>query len=1334
MAEAISLFGKLAAKKGRKKKQSSGILSGVDAGIDTSSATAAPWSPAEVSEDFSRKPVGIFKPLDYLNRGQYAVVNPIRRLTDKRKDTPGEILGSIWKGLSGQERSSTTDVLQNLGWKPKTLKGKIARGAVGLAGDILLDPLTYIDIFQLTKLGKAAKVGAALKVGDTILDLRKAKDMAKATDMLGDAMKAMGKTDDAIKAAKNSFSGIRKSSLAKDMAEMLGQYGVKSESVKLAKNWYKQYKAGERAILQLSMPRILGGGSTRVPIIGDAMEEKFFQKASKKGAKIGAARAVTNEKVMKSIPELTEEALKSTKALNKEGKAVRFGGKLYDISGKEFDELGKAASKVLEDSGRTGEIPVLMEQLKKIKNGTAAVTEAEKGLNESSRIISTLNRWGLNADNGLKGMRHKEALARMAKGNELLGRTINDLAYGFNFIAKPIKYARRMATGESQVTANEAIENVTKLLGKDNQKLVNGAADFEDFLGGAAKKFTAKDDIAARIELEELLTHPIAWDDLSQKAAKKGGWQAITVDDVVDSLEGLIKGTERNKKAAFNVDAWAKWEAANKELAGKGKRLADPIEGLAEETVRRAQNTARRWNNVADMHDVGTALRYSEDMMNRMGAVKSSSLLSRKVLEGTGYSPHLLADSSPHALEGRLSHHGQTIFEAMHGHRTKESIDHLKRNFDSIFSYTSDGKQVTGKDLLPETFAKEYKNAYNKWSKAEVHYREKLAKLEKDATLSEKSLYDAKRYATGRLEAAQAEYKATLDSLIAEAQRAHKVDFSTDLTKNLATRIQGAQNRMQTRLVVDSIMKYGLDMSGKQAVPAGYVMLKDVLPDALPNVLRYTYDDADELLKAVDKIAVPYEFVKPLDEMLHVAKAEPGAASKIYDWALSVLKPFMLSSPATQMRNTLSSFSMAWAAGDFSNLVSRGNFGKAAKFCGTNFRTGGDAVVDILGRQYTLRELWDLFQRHGGNDMDSLVREYLEKPAAELTSKVAKGIKKGTDWITTPTSAWAQKTENTFRFNHFINELQQGSTIEDAIESVAMHFYDYGDLSRFEQKYMRKIFPFWTFWRKNLEANARYLVTNIGYVNTPLKAANELNQMTEGEEGTFPMEWLSNERQQWLANQGPFRTPWNKKIGTMQGILPQADVGNIVSPKDAFETLLGMISPVAKTPYELATNKDSFTGREISTPLKPTTYFLGMDMNPKAVHALRPFRVLSAVDNIIKAIEPGRAKAHGANVKYSDDMTMGEKVRSGLSDVFGFRSYLQDPEEVQLNKRMEVAKLIRRVDQYLEKNPNLDEDFRNDILKNRATLINELARTKTVEESGVPSEQLLKSVKRKGKR
>lgn len=61
---------KKAAKKGGKK---AALKLDLTQGMSSSSAQANPYE---------RKPIGLFKPLDYLNRGQYMVLNPLRRLTD----------------------------------------------------------------------------------------------------------------------------------------------------------------------------------------------------------------------------------------------------------------------------------------------------------------------------------------------------------------------------------------------------------------------------------------------------------------------------------------------------------------------------------------------------------------------------------------------------------------------------------------------------------------------------------------------------------------------------------------------------------------------------------------------------------------------------------------------------------------------------------------------------------------------------------------------------------------------------------------------------------------------------------------------------------------------------------------------------------------------------------------------------------------------------------------------------------------------------------------------------------------------------------------------------
>lgn len=88
--------------------------------------------------------------LDVISRGQYASANVAKTLTDDKKDSIGNVLGSGLRGLSGQDRTSYRDVLEQSGMK----QGKL-RSALGFAGDVLLDPTTYLTLGT----GTAAKVG-----------------------------------------------------------------------------------------------------------------------------------------------------------------------------------------------------------------------------------------------------------------------------------------------------------------------------------------------------------------------------------------------------------------------------------------------------------------------------------------------------------------------------------------------------------------------------------------------------------------------------------------------------------------------------------------------------------------------------------------------------------------------------------------------------------------------------------------------------------------------------------------------------------------------------------------------------------------------------------------------------------------------------------------------------------------------------------------------------------------------------------------------------------------------------------------------------------------------
>ena len=87
---------------------------------------------------------------DAINVGQYTVQGAMSGIINDDE----KILDNIWKGLKGanpfgsdykEGEFTFSDNLADLGWKPDTKIGKVAKFTLGLAGDILLDPVTYLS-------------------------------------------------------------------------------------------------------------------------------------------------------------------------------------------------------------------------------------------------------------------------------------------------------------------------------------------------------------------------------------------------------------------------------------------------------------------------------------------------------------------------------------------------------------------------------------------------------------------------------------------------------------------------------------------------------------------------------------------------------------------------------------------------------------------------------------------------------------------------------------------------------------------------------------------------------------------------------------------------------------------------------------------------------------------------------------------------------------------------------------------------------------------------------------------------------------------------------------
>lgn len=105
------------------------------------------------------KPTFFRQALDVMSRGNYMSANIAKDFIDGGEFTP---LQSAWRGLSGQDKTTYSDVLSTAG-----VENKILRGGLGFVLDVALDPTTYFGGTIIKGAGKVAKT-ALSPVGKVI--------------------------------------------------------------------------------------------------------------------------------------------------------------------------------------------------------------------------------------------------------------------------------------------------------------------------------------------------------------------------------------------------------------------------------------------------------------------------------------------------------------------------------------------------------------------------------------------------------------------------------------------------------------------------------------------------------------------------------------------------------------------------------------------------------------------------------------------------------------------------------------------------------------------------------------------------------------------------------------------------------------------------------------------------------------------------------------------------------------------------------------------------------------------------------------------------------------
>jgi len=167
--------------------------------------------------------------------------------------------------------------------------------------------------------------------------------------------------------------------------------------------------------------------------------------------------------------------------------------------------------------------------------------------------------------------------------------------------------------------------------------------------------------------------------------------------------------------------------------------------------------------------------------------------------------------------------------------------------------------------------------------------------------------------------------------------------------------------------------------------------------------------------------------------------------------------------------------------------------------------------------------------------------------------------------------------EEQARILDFMVNLRKTGDVNLAARRTKQFLFDYQNLTQFERKVMRRIIPFYTFTRKNLELQTKTLFSAPGRINAELAAVATIGDvmsqasLTEEERQALP-EWIRDGI-----------TVLKKREGDNVELF--ANLGTpIEQPFEAFQpnTLLGSVSPLLRVPVEQASGYSFFHGKGLS--------------------------------------------------------------------------------------------------------------------------------------------------------
>jgi len=261
-----------------------------------------------------------------------------------------------------------------------------------------------------------------------------------------------------------------------------------------------------------------------------------------------------------------------------------------------------------------------------------------------------------------------------------------------------------------------------------------------------------------------------------------------------------------------------------------------------------------------------------------------------------------------------------------------------------------------------------------------------------------------------------------------------------------------------------------------------------------------------------------------------------------------------------------------WEAGTWSKMSPAAKFGNYTKAQADEFmeQTGlgrwntsnlTSELGDVDNANALVRKL-DLDATYGGNVPFSAKAANAAKHPVQLAKTVGSEL------------------ENFSKRALFLDRLHKGDTLETAYEHTQKFLFDYGNLTDFEKRYMRNIFPFYTWMRKNVPLQAQMIAERPQAYAAVEKGKQAIEDVSRDENNYTPEAF----RPEYLQELGAVQLPTEKGKPKQfwNPYLPYNDLNQLPIAGESVDNALGKLlsstSPLIKIPAELAFNKNSFFG------------------------------------------------------------------------------------------------------------------------------------------------------------